>query len=162
MGLDTSHDCWHGAYSAFMRWREKIAEVAGFPPLWAMEGFFDPGEWAMYRRGERIDLVAAAEIGAMDTGTWLMSGPASVVRSLPIRWTRYETDPLWILLSHSDCDGIIEAKDCGPIARRLEEILPAIPEGDGGGHIGDWRAKTQAFIDGLRSAEAAGENVEFH
>jgi hypothetical protein len=21
MGLDTSHDCWHGPYSAFMRWR---------------------------------------------------------------------------------------------------------------------------------------------
>lgn len=22
MGLDTSHDCWHGPYSQFMRWRE--------------------------------------------------------------------------------------------------------------------------------------------
>lgn len=21
MGLDTTHDCWHGPYSAFMRWR---------------------------------------------------------------------------------------------------------------------------------------------
>ena len=28
MGLDTSHDCWHGPYSAFRRFREKIAEVA--------------------------------------------------------------------------------------------------------------------------------------
>jgi hypothetical protein len=33
MGLDTTHDCWHGAYSAFMRWRRKLAEVAGYPPL---------------------------------------------------------------------------------------------------------------------------------
>lgn len=23
MGLDTSHDCWHGAYSAFTRWRQQ-------------------------------------------------------------------------------------------------------------------------------------------
>lgn len=22
MGLDTSHDCWHGPYSQFMRWRQ--------------------------------------------------------------------------------------------------------------------------------------------
>jgi hypothetical protein len=27
MGLDTTHDAWHGAYSAFMRWREKVGPV---------------------------------------------------------------------------------------------------------------------------------------
>lgn len=30
MGLDTSHGYWHGAYSAFMRWRVKLSEVAGY------------------------------------------------------------------------------------------------------------------------------------
>lgn len=25
MGLDVSHDAWHGAYSAFTRWRHEIA-----------------------------------------------------------------------------------------------------------------------------------------
>ena len=30
MGLDTTHGCWHGAYSAFQRWRHKLAEVAGY------------------------------------------------------------------------------------------------------------------------------------
>ena len=39
MGLDTTHDCWHGAYSAFMRWRQKIAEVAGFGNLDDYAGF---------------------------------------------------------------------------------------------------------------------------
>lgn len=39
MGLDTTHDCWHGAYSAFHRWRTKLAEVAGLPPLDKMDGF---------------------------------------------------------------------------------------------------------------------------
>ena len=28
MGLDTSHDCWNGAYSAFHRWRIKITPAA--------------------------------------------------------------------------------------------------------------------------------------
>ena len=32
----------------------------------------------------------------------------------------------------------------------------------GGGHIGNWRAKTRAFVDGLRLAASRGEDVEFH
>ena len=40
MGLHTTHGCWRGAYSAFMRWRMKLAEVAGFPPLLMMDGYF--------------------------------------------------------------------------------------------------------------------------
>jgi len=31
MGLDTSHDAWHGAYSAFMRWRTEIARCIDVP-----------------------------------------------------------------------------------------------------------------------------------
>lgn len=48
MGLDISHDTWHGSYSAFHRWRKKIAETAGLPPLELMEGFCDnetPIKW---------------------------------------------------------------------------------------------------------------------
>ncbi len=121
MGLDTTHGCWHGAYSAFGRWRTKVAEVAGFPPLDSMEGF-----------------------GGVTA------------------WEPFQADPLTTLLSHSDCDGTIPSADCGPLADRLAEVLPKMPEGDGGGHIRDWRAKTQSFIDGLRRAAAAGEDVEFH
>lgn len=34
MGLDTTHDCFHGAYSAFNRFRQYIAKGCGgsFPP----------------------------------------------------------------------------------------------------------------------------------
>lgn len=39
MGLDTSHDAWHGPYSSFQRWRREIAELAGLPPLDQMDGF---------------------------------------------------------------------------------------------------------------------------
>lgn len=32
MGLDTTHDCWHGAYSSFMEWRIQLhAAITGEP-----------------------------------------------------------------------------------------------------------------------------------
>lgn len=45
MGLDTTHECWHGAYSAFNRWRNKISEVAGYGPLDDREGFGGDKPW---------------------------------------------------------------------------------------------------------------------
>lgn len=49
MGLDTSHGCWHGAYSAFMRWRIEIARCAGIE-LQEMAGFKDGGKsWEPYK-----------------------------------------------------------------------------------------------------------------
>lgn len=45
MGLDCSYDAWHGAYSAFHRWRVKLAEVAAMPPLESMEGFNGSRSW---------------------------------------------------------------------------------------------------------------------
>ena len=46
MGLDTSHDCWHGPYSAFNDWRVAVARTAGINLDW-MEGFADadPVSW---------------------------------------------------------------------------------------------------------------------
>jgi len=77
-------------------------------------------------------------------------------------WDRLPEDPLLVLLVHSDCDGHIAPREAAALAERLEELLPALPDGTGGGHIGDWRAKTQTFIDGIRQAARAGETVEFH
>ena len=42
MGLDTTHDCWHGAYTAFMRWRAAICEVAGYGDIMKRDGFGEP------------------------------------------------------------------------------------------------------------------------
>ena len=137
MGLDTSHDCWHGAYSAFTRWRNKLAEVAGY------------------------------EIAKVDTGdmgmqnTILIDWGHIVPENLMGDWDTIPADPLILLIAHSDCDGFIHAEHAGPLADRLAELLPLLPDEDGGGHIGRWRDKTQRFIDGLRSAAEAGEDVEF-
>lgn len=83
---------------------------------------------------------------------------------LPLSWKCYESDPLSKLLNHSDCDGDLKWRECSDIADRLTELLSDIGTGeDPWGHIGgDWRAKTQTFIDGLRLAAQRKENVIFH
>ena len=45
MGLDTSHDCWHGGYCSFMAWRTKVAEVAGYGDIRLMQGFGGDRQW---------------------------------------------------------------------------------------------------------------------
>jgi hypothetical protein len=146
MGLDCSHDAWHGAYSAFMRWRNKLAEVAGLPPLQLMEGFFVKGEYTDPFRTLAREYPESAE---------------NFYACLPIKWDALKPDPLYYLLYHSDCDGHIPPGRCKRIAGRLEQLLPLLPDEDDGGHIGSWKEKTQTFIDGLRAAAAANEPLEF-
>ena len=159
MGLDVSHDCWHGAYSAFMRWRREIARAAGFPPLLMMKGFYT---WERITP-EDIDSVLNV-IGYLDLEhRWARSLLQALDKNdnLPIKWESLRPSPLIALLDHSDCGGSLPFNQCAEIAAALEELLPRLPEGDGGGHIGNWREKTQKFIDGLRLAAESKEDVEF-
>jgi hypothetical protein len=155
MGLDTTHDAWHGAYSAFMRWRTEIAKVAGLPPLDLMEGFYGGQQ-----RRAGGSMIPTFYIGP-NTDELTRNCITRLDAQLPIKWEALRPSPLHELLFHSDCDGEIPAESCGPIADALEELLPKL-EGDLGGHIGDVRAKTQKFIDGCRRAAAAGEPLGFH
>lgn len=86
----------------------------------------------------------------------------SVFSHLPLQWESFKPNALHKLLHHSDCEGEIAWEDCSEIADELERILPKLPTGDAGGHIGNWRDKTQTFIDGLRLAVTNKENVDFH
>ena len=36
MGIDTSHECWHGRYSAFSCWRDQLAKTPGTAPEWLL------------------------------------------------------------------------------------------------------------------------------
>ncbi len=150
MGLDTTHDCWHGPYSRFHRWRQELAKVAGVPlPL--MEGFYakpptEAVEWLAPRTG--------GPACRSHLGPWLHGWVQDVEEALPIEWGSLRPDILHVLLSHSDCDGEIASADCGPLADRLETLKPEMDH--------DWAESTQRFIDGLRDAAAAGENVVFH
>ena len=164
MGLDVSHGCWSGSYSAFMRWRVKLAELIGIPLMY-MEGFWDGGdcfhgkllaesmEWAKPRDG-------GPGCGSL-YGPMLHRFCEGVLKFLPLKWEAFKPDPLHVLLNHSDCDGEIATEHCGPIADRLAELLPKLPDVDDGGHIGNWRDATQQFIGGLRLAAKRGQKVTF-
>ena len=161
MGLDTTHGCWHGGYISFMAWRQKLAEAAGIP-LALMEGFYSD----KMPNSPSVALRLIAEMDKMRRPgretDWTIEVLQEAFKSFPLKWAMLAPDPLHILLCHSDCEGSIAAADCGPIADSLERLLPALPDKEAGGHIGNWRAKTQTFIDGLRLAASKGEDVEFH
>lgn len=138
MGLLVSHDCWHGAYSAFTTWRNKIAEVAGYQVtriVWDEDRYNPPQPVIDWGHVTKAQLMG--------------------------EWEETPDDPLLVLIAHSDCEGKIHPEQAEPLADRLEELLPRLPDEEVRGHIGHWREKTQAFIDGLRDAAAADEVVEF-
>lgn len=141
MGLDVSHDCWHGAYSAFSRWRDKLAAVAGYEI--AKVTWSDGDTFMNGRDTILIDWGHITEANLMG------------------EWAETPADPLFVLIAHSDCDGYVRLAQAAAVADRLEELLPLLPDEEAPGHIGHWRTKTQAFIDGLRLAVERGEDVEF-
>ena len=139
MGLDTSFDAWNGPYSAFNRWRDTLAHVAGYPLV----------EVAMdYAGNKRAAPNIDWESVTFDNleGDWTASGTPS--------------DPLIILIAHYDCQGYILPEYCGILADRLEELLPAIEEDPF--PTRDWMiSKTEQFIKGLREAEELDQPVDF-
>ena len=151
MGLDISHDAWHGAYSAFMTWRRKIAELSGLPPLDLMEGFYDP-------LPPNSRSLPSLYPGMVSEYSHTLK---SLDERLPIKWDCLKPSPLHELLYHSDSDGTIGYAKANLIANELEKLLPLFPNEDAGGHIGNWKDKTQKFIDGCRLAYSRKEKLKF-
>ena len=98
MGLDTTHDCRHGAYSSFFEWRTAITKAADLP----LEAGFRHGETYVCPEGE----------GAS--------------RNFEGWWDEWPTEILDVLLRHSDCDGWIFPQHCEPLADRLQGLLPKL------------------------------------
>lgn len=145
MGLDTSHDCWHGPYGSFKEFRELVGRAAGLPYRRAADGdgYVLDIDW---------DPVSMRQI----EGHWDRKGPtvqSSGIYDPPI------TDPVLYLLVHSDCDGKLRRGYLPALKKRLEELLPAyerLAEDRYSKH------KLQTFIDGLQRAIDQGEHVDFH
>jgi hypothetical protein len=95
MGLDTTHDCWHGSYSSFGEFRRELARVGLGIKLNEMQGF-------------------AGEVTS--------DGRSMTEKGKP--WYPHSEDPLVILLNHSDCDGEIKWEYCRMLAHRLLELAP--------------------------------------
>jgi hypothetical protein len=146
MGLDVSHDCWHGSYGSFNIFRVEIAKAVGIP-LELMEGFYE---------SSRIDRLITSKSTLSDAEYIEMY----VTRWLPIKWEILKPDPLHILLNHSDCDGTIEIDDQIFIAERLEAIADLLPGGDSQ-YRWNMQEKAKQFALGLRDAHMCNEVVEF-
>lgn len=137
MGLDVSHDCFSGAYSAFNRFRQSVARACGgsFPP-------HEPG--------------ATDEDGTpFDQSQWYYQ--KSVV---PEEYRAGMT----LFLGHSDCDGTFTPAEAEAVAGFLEWFAPRMTE-DATGHLGRFGFMSDVawhFADGCRRAAAAGETVEFY
>lgn len=159
MGLNCSHDAWYGAYSAFHRWRCKLAEVAGLPPLELMDGFYSSLD---RRTGALPTLYHGPNTHEPVFGPDSAPYMGHLDERLPIRWECLKPSPLHELLHHSDCEGEIPAERCEEIANALEALIPLLPEVDAGGHIGISKEKTRQFMKGLKAAAAAGEPLDFH
>ena len=135
MGLDTTHNCWHGSYGAFSRWRNALAEAAGY-----MVG-------TLKETGRATVLI---DWGHLREDFELLG-----------MWEQPPADPLLVLIAHSDCEGFIYVRDLEALARRMEELLPLLGDKDVVGHIGLYRDATERFISGLRLASERGEDVQF-
>lgn len=134
---ETNTEAWYGAYSAFGRWRDTIAAAAGHGVA-KVEGAF-----GIVRDEIQLD--------------WDHITNDNLVG----KWEATPSDPLVVLIAHSDCDGEIHPEQAGPLADRLEELLPQLPSEPDGGHIGHWAVKTQTFIAALREAAESGQKVLF-
>ena len=136
MGLSTFPEGWEGPYSSFGEWRRKVGVAAGYD----LEPF-SIGDF----KSERVvvDYDSYPEEAAYGD------------------WDSTPDDPLMVLFVHSDCEGKIYPAQAGPLADRLEEVLPEIPEAENTVMLNYWKRKTQTFIDGLRECVDEDKPMRF-
>jgi hypothetical protein len=152
MGLDCSHDAFHGAYSAFNRLRQFVCAATGPDGSW-------PPHWQYTETGELKKGPDGRVLHREDLSADMFYIGDEYDR---------ETHPgLWEFLTHSDCDGEISPEMCIKVADDLEALLPRMEQmgWQDGGHIaraGGYVATVRQFIAGCRAAAAANEPLDFH
>ncbi len=157
MGLDTSHNAWHGSYSSFHRWRTWLAEQIGIP-LEIMEGFYsekdiNPHMFTLldyqYPKGDELEMSAIRRFR----------------KQLPLKWSAFKPSALHVLLHHSDCDGYINYSDCRRIAKELNKILSKIETDQPNSRSTDFRradydGNYNATVRFMTGCELAAKNKE--
>lgn len=151
MGLDTTHDCWHGSYGGFREFREMVGRAAGLPyRIITDQTHYDFGQptvdidWDLYT-DENLH------------GRWHKQRPVWQ-RAGDVYGTPKQDDVLYLIV-HSDCDGELRREYLPRLRDRLIEIEPEyerLTADDSYLH-----GRLRQFIDGLDSAIEAGEHVTF-
>lgn len=150
-------EVWHGAYSAFMRFRVYIARMAGIC-LDAMWGY---NEYKNF--GNSGPIMCPFRLYHTEPHGWSMKYDHLVLDDSyePIQFPPKEEEPLVVLLDHSDCGGTIEWEDCKRLGDRLTQLYNRMKDDDLGGHIGNVKEKTKVFIDGCYKAFELKKNLIF-
>lgn len=148
MGLDTTHDCWHGAYSGFYEFRKMVGLAAKLPHRTVTSG---------HRTGDlELDIDWDKVTMRQIDGHWDRKGPtveSSGIYDPPL------TDPVLYLLVHSDCDGKLRRGYLPALRHRLVELEPEYERLTAEQPY--LHGRLRQFIDGLTAAIEAGEHVEF-
>lgn len=150
MGLDTTHDCWHGAYGGFREFREKVGIAAGLPyRIITDEERYDKGQRTLDIDWDRYPAEALY-------GRWRKVRP-SWIRKGDVYGTPVYDDVLYLLV-HSDCDGELRLGYLPRLKARLEQLEPAYEN-----ITSDWdQSRLRQFINGLELAIEQREHVRFH
>ena len=163
MGLDTTHDCWHGSYGGFSMWRLEIAKALGWEQTTTTYGsntYVIP-EDRIPEQAPPADEERTDEDGETYTIRW-STYPNSVWLG---HWDKDPDDVIDVLMVHGDSEGVIPHRFCRPLAERLGELMPEIGKAwqENGAYEPDyWGDITMQFITGLLKADMAGEDVGFH
>jgi hypothetical protein len=96
MGLDTTHNAWHGPYSSFNDFRRAILKAYNGTDLF---------EYAGYEMRCKKDLQKQSSGLALEN---------------------IDDDGIYILMNHSDCDGEIRWVDCKLVADSLRSLAGKI------------------------------------
>lgn len=132
--ITVSHGCYEGPALEFLGWRAALCSAAHIP-LTRME--IEGGHLT-------IPDINYGDFTFDNTlGEWEQGFPAD--------------DPVYIILVHSDEEGIIPCDLCELLANRLDELAVAMDQTD----LDHDAQITRQFADGLRRAAVAQENVWF-
>ena len=134
MGLDVSHEAWHGAYSSFHRFRMAIAKVIGLD-LESMQGYH------RYVNGVHCECAK---------------------KPYGVSWDLLKHDAIFCLLNHSDCEGSIPWELLADLAKRLDDIAPLLAADASDPESAKWSERASQFANGCRKAIEAHESLEFH
>lgn len=135
MGLDCSHGAFSGAYSAFNRFRQSVAEACG--------GSYPPHSQKFAARVPRCSPL---------DWYWTESEVPPEHRGAAR-----------LFFDHSDCDGSIAPNDAARVAAFLRWAAPRMA-GVCDGHLSDFKRIGDVairFADGCEEAFAAGEPLVF-
>lgn len=143
MGLDVSHDCWSGPYSTFTRFRAKLAEAGGYDVIWPPALARDMDHRLKY------------PLILLDWGH-------VTEEQLNGEWGATPRDPLLVLLVHRDTDGIIQPQQCHPLAHRISEVMPNLPDEELSGRMGTYKRAAARWVGGLLTAGVRWETVTFN